>query len=134
MSFVSSSCRVLSFVASWRCTTRSLWLTCLLGLLATNACTPVTGACTDDLSWRLTPRERTLRVGESFTPELALFGCRGSRRLSDVVTWATENGDVVAVDAATGRVAALAAGQATVTASAAHYGVRDAVHVTVTAP
>lgn len=132
--FVSSSCRDLSFLASWRWTARSLRLTGLLGLLAASACSRITGACTDDLSWRLTPRERTLRVGESFTPELALFGCRGSKRLSDVVTWGTEDEGVVAVDAATGRVAALAAGQATVTASAAHYGVRDAVHVTVAAP
>lgn len=59
---------------------------------------------------------------------------RGRERLSDTVIWATQDENVVAVDEATGRVTAIAAGQATVTGEAQYYGVRAAVEVSVTAP
>jgi hypothetical protein len=106
----------------------------VLAVIAASACSQLpgaTGVCTSDLSWRLAPRERTLRVGETFTPELALFGCGGSERLSDVATWSAADARLTAVDARSGRVTALAVGQGTVTVTTERYGVRDAIVVTV---
>lgn len=127
-----SSKRQAAFGAGrWQGTTRALLLSGLLGAAAASGCSQITDACTRELRWKLEPQARTLNVGESFTPELALSGCGGRERLTDVASWQSADARVVAVDARTGRVAALATGQTTVTVTTERYGVHGAIQVTV---
>ena len=88
--------------------------------------------CPEDLQVRVTPVERTIAVGESFTPSAQAFGCGGTRRLSDTWTWDTEDTEVVTVDPPSGRTTGRAPGTACVRARGEKYGVLGAgVHVTV---
>lgn len=98
-----------------------------------SGCSNFTEACTSELSWRLTPATQTLRIGESFKPEMVLLSCGGKEQLKDTITWSTEDARILAVDSRSGRVSALAAGATVVTARAQFYGVSDDVHVTVIA-
>lgn len=89
--------------------------------------------CSADLSLRLTPSERTISVGESFTPEATFFGCGGDRRLEDVITWAADDLGIVSVDPKTGRTTGRAPGQTFVTPTGERYGKLASVRVTVRA-
>lgn len=98
-----------------------------------SACSNFTEACTSELSWRLMPTTQTLRVSESFRPEMVLLSCGGKEQLKDTITWSSGDTRIVAVDRLSGRVSALAVGQAVVTATAQYYGVSGDVTVTVIA-
>jgi uncharacterized protein YjdB len=110
-----------------------------LAALVLAACTDPTGpglgrACTRELSVRVAPEAQTLRVGESFTPTIALTSCGGRERLSDTIAWRTADAAIASVQAATGRVTAVAPGETTITGRAQEYGVDAPVRVTVVAP
>jgi hypothetical protein len=87
--------------------------------------------CKADLQMRLSPLERTLAVGESFTPSARFFGCGGTEPLNDVVTWTAQDTSIVRVDLATGRTTGLAQGTTFVVPSGRRYGTVGSVRVTV---
>ena len=93
----------------------------------------VAGCCDADLQSRISPANRTLAVGESFTPSVELLSCGGTRPLSDVITWSAQDSTVVRVDPGTGRTTALRSGTTSVVASGAKYGYAGAVTVVVAA-
>ena len=88
--------------------------------------------CPSDLRVRVTPAERTVAIGESFTPSAEALGCGGTERLPETWRWATADTGVVAVDSLTGRTTGRAPGVAFVRARGRTYGLSDAgVRVTV---
>ncbi len=103
---------------------------CLLG----SACmTDDEIGCTAELIVHLSGTERTIVVGERFTPWVRLYGCGGRERLTDSFTWRAEDPRVVAVDAARGTVTGLAPGRTAVAVRGATYHELGAVLVTVRA-
>lgn len=90
--------------------------------------------CDADLRVRFDSMNRTLAVGESFTPSVELLGCGGTEPLSDVVTWAAQDTSIVRVDAASGRTLALSPGTTVVVATGQTYHGVGGVSVTVVAP
>ena len=66
--------------------------------------------CTDDLSWRVTPTEANLTVGQSITAEAEAFRCGGKEALEEQMRWASEDPAVATVNETTGQVTAEAAG------------------------
>jgi hypothetical protein len=99
-----------------------------LAILFTTAC-----GCDADLQVRFNPANRTLAVGESFTPSVRLLGCGGTEPLSEVVTWAAQDTSIVRVDAASGRTLALRTGTTVVLATGQTYHNVGGVSVTVVA-
>ena len=87
----------------------------LLAAALVSGCRELPTACTDELGMHLTPAERSLAPGESFTPSLELSSCGGRRRWRPALTWEASDTGVVAVDPASGRTTARAAGAALVT-------------------
>ncbi len=124
----------LTIRSSWPSFRRYLGTASALALLATSGCSEFTEVCTRELGWRLTPTAQTLRVGESFKPDMVILSCGGRDQSRDTMSWSTEDTHIVAVDSVSGRVSALAVGQAVVTGRAQFYGVSDDVKVTVVAP
>ena len=55
--------------------------------------------CPAELRQDLSPTERTLVVGESFTPRTRFLGCLGTEPLDDEITWSASDTTVVRVDA-----------------------------------
>ena len=88
--------------------------------------------CPADLRVHVTPAERTIAVGESFTPTAEALGCGGTQRLPETWVWATADTGVVAVDSLTGRTTGRVPGAAAVRARGLTYGPSGAsVRVTV---
>lgn len=54
-------------------------------------------ACTDDLMIKYTPRDTVVAVGQTYQATIELFGCRGSKKLSDMFSWASTDTTVVTV-------------------------------------
>jgi hypothetical protein len=79
-------------------------------------------ACTDDLTYRMSPTAQTIAVGESFTPQAEFRGCGGSKPLDDEFSWSSSDTLIVRVEALTGRVTGRAAGSAIVEARGSRYG------------
>lgn len=67
-------------------------------------------ACNADLTWRVTPTEARLAVGESMTVKGEAFGCSGTERLEEDVRWSSEDPAVASVNDMTGQVTAEAVG------------------------
>ncbi len=91
------------------------------GLIAASALLATTGACDGtvrgcdaDLWIRIDPAERVLAPSESFKPSVALRGCGGTEKVSDVFTWAAQDTTIVRVEASTGRTTALRIGETTI--------------------
>lgn len=72
--------------------------------------------CTDELGINLSPREKTIAAGQTFTPSLELTSCGGRKRWRPTVVWLTPDSVVVRVDSITGRITGRAQGSAQVTA------------------
>ena len=88
------------------------------------ACDPASifGGCSDDLLTRVDPRNRTLRVGESYVAGASAWGCRGTKRLSDEWRYFVIDTTIARVDSLTGRVTGRAVGATDVGARGARYG------------
>ena len=80
------------------------------------ACSSGPTACPDVVSVVLMPRDTSVQVGQQFQAKLA-FGGGCSRTGLSRATWSSSNPSVLAVDATTGLVTALAAGNAKVSAT-----------------
>lgn len=93
----------------------------LLGALLA-ACNSMTGACTLELGTRASPRDTTIRVGQSFTPSFQFVGCGGRRVLEDSLSFRSSDSTVIAVDNFTGRTTARNQGSATILVTGALYG------------
>jgi uncharacterized protein YjdB len=104
-----------------------------LAVLSLGGCRLLPTACTLELRTEVSPAERTIRVGESFTAQAFTVTCGGRDRERADVTWNTTDAAVVDVEAATGRITGKAPGTATVAAqepsSALPYG-SVTMHVT----
>jgi hypothetical protein len=79
-------------------------------------------ACTDDLTYRMSPTAQTIAVGASFTPQAEFRGCGGNKHLDDEFSWSSSDTLVVRVEPLTGQVTGRAAGFAMVEARGARYG------------
>lgn len=71
-------------------------------------------ACTMELSWRVTPAEAALAMGESITTKAEDYGCGGTDRLEEDMRWSSEDPTVAAVDEMTGQITAQAVGSTTI--------------------
>ena len=71
-------------------------------------------ACTSDLSWRVTPEEAQLAVGESSIARAEAFGCGGREPLDEDMRWTSADPAVASVDPMTGRITAEAPGNTTI--------------------
>ena len=89
--------------------------------------------CTAELVVQLSETERTVAVGERFTPRVQLYGCGGRERVSDTFTWRAEDARIVAVDAVRGTVTGLAPGRTLVAVRGTAYGELDIIRVSVRA-
>ena len=87
--------------------------------------------CDADLRIQYNPPNRTLSVGESFTPSVRLLGCGGTEPLSDVITWTAEDTSIVRVNSASGQTLALRSGTTRVLATGQKYRGIGGVEVTV---
>ena len=106
------------------------------GLVVAIVCLSTQSACgcNADLQQDLNPTERTITVGESFTPSARFLGCSGTEPLADEITWSASDTAIVRVDALSGRTTGVGLGRATVVPSGRRYGRLNAVRVTVRAP
>lgn len=69
--------------------------------------------CHHGILYDVDPREATISVGESFTPTATVTTCpEGVREISP--SWSAEDAAIVEVDAGTGRITGLAAGETVV--------------------
>lgn len=66
--------------------------------------------CNADLSWKVTPTEANLTVGESITANAEAFGCSGTEPLEEDMRWSSEDPAVASVNEKTGQITAEAAG------------------------
>ena len=66
--------------------------------------------CTADLTWRVTPTEANLTVGESVTAEAEAFGCGGREPLAEEMRWSSADPTVASVNEITGLISAEATG------------------------
>ena len=115
--------------AGWRRTAPLL----MAGAVALLGCREAT-VCPADLRVRVTPADRTVAVGESFTATAEAFGCGGTERLPETWVWTTVDVDVdvVEVDSLTGRITGRMPGTAFVGVRGRTYGPSGAgVRVTV---
>ena len=102
--------------------------------LALAASTLVTACgCKANLGWRLDPKERTIAVGESFTPTIQFLGCNGTEPLRDDIVWHARDTMIVYVDSLSGHTTGLRAGTTSVVPTGKKYGTVDEVVVTVQA-
>jgi hypothetical protein len=93
----------------------------------------ILGVCTDDLLSRVEPRNRTLRVGESYVATASAWGCSGTKRLADEWAFFVADTTIARVDSRTGRVTGRSVGAIDVGARGARYGdAGNRSHVTVT--
>lgn len=91
-------------------------LACLCGLAVSGCAAIFSGDCTDELGINLSPSEKTVSIGQSFTPSLELTTCGGRKRWHPNVVWLTADTGVVRVDSISGRITGRAQGSALVTA------------------
>lgn len=93
-------------------------------LLGVASCSSIAGlgGCSDDLTTRVEPSARAVRVGESYGVAASAWGCRGTKRLSDDWRYAVGDTAVARVDSVSGRVTARAARQTDVRARGRVYG------------
>jgi hypothetical protein len=90
-----------------------------------------TAACPSDLRFTASPRDTVIAPGEQFTARLLLFGCAGTRALTDTLTFESSDLDVVAVGKTSGTVIGVRPGLAAVRVTAKHYHVSWDIGVTV---
>lgn len=72
-------------------------------------------ACTDDLTWRVSPDEVELALGQSTTVQAEAFGCGGKEPLEEDMRWTSADQEVATVDLTTGRVTAMGTGATAIT-------------------
>lgn len=107
---------------------RSVPIVILGGALATGC------GCKTVLRWRLDPAQRTLVVGESFTPTMQFLGCGGTEPLNDVIVWHATDTTIVRVDSLSGRTTGRRVGATDVFPTGRLYGTAGAVRVVVRDP
>jgi hypothetical protein len=86
---------------------RTLFATALVALLPSCGTTEV---CTDELTWKVTPMDIDLSVGESIRVTAEAFTCGGTEPLEEDMRWSSGDPHVVSVGETTGTVSAEAAG------------------------
>lgn len=111
---------------------RTVFLLAITSMIVASACDLVSDVCTLELRPQYAPADTTIRVGQAFTASVRLSSCGGSRVLSDVFTWHSEDSSIARVDSRTGRVVARAPGETLITASGEKYGRVGGLHVAVT--
>ena len=100
-------------------------------LVGTVSCSVVAPCGTDDLSMRVSPTTAALAVGQRVTATAEFRGCRGERRLADVITWSVTDSTVATVHPTSGVITGRAAGVTAVIPSGARYGTLSSIAVTV---
>jgi hypothetical protein len=75
------------------------------------------------LRFQWSPHDTTIAVGAHFTAQVALYGCGGTVRLNDTISFRSSDAAVVGIDSVTGVAVGSKPGAAEITASAKHYGV-----------
>lgn len=92
----------------------------------------VTDVCPADLRFSWSPRDTTITVGDQFTIQFSLFGCAGTKRLTDdSLTFTSSNPAIATVERTTGVVTGIAPGADTVAVTAPQYDVGADVVVIV---
>jgi hypothetical protein len=99
--------------------------------IGASGCEVLAPSCTDDLSQRVEPATATITVGEQLKPAAQFYGCRGSRRLSDVITWSSADPDIASVDASTGIITGRTTGSTRITPHGEKYGSILSIGITV---
>jgi len=104
----------------------------IASMVVVSACDLVSDVCTLELRPQYAPADTTILVGQAFTASVRLSSCGGSRILSDVFTWQSQDSLIARVDSRTARVVARAPGETVITASGEKYGSVGGLRVTVT--
>jgi hypothetical protein len=97
------------------------WPLTLLLLLSGCGSLPLI-ACTSELGVELRPRERAIRVGESFQATATGISCGGRQRWRIEMEWSAVDTTIVAVERASGRITGLRPGTTAVAAIEPPYG------------
>ena len=87
--------------------------------------------CTMELRINLTPTERTLIIGESFTPSIKLSTCGGRLQVEDTFRWRANDTTVVRVDSVSGMTTGKRAGTTFVLVKGTRHGNLGIIPVTV---
>ena len=86
--------------------------------------------CEADLTIHVTPVEKQLKVGESFTPTVRYAGCRDTEPLSDVVTWRSADTTIATTNSTTGLTTAGATGVTNIPGTGALYWTQITIALT----
>ena len=104
----------------------------LVAVLALGGCSGTTDTvCPADLRWTISPRDTTIAVGQNFRVQFELFGCAGTQRLTDSITFTSSNPATAAANLSTGVITGITTGTATVRAMAHRFHVFGDVIVRV---
>lgn len=100
---------------------------------ALSACSepPSATICTSELRVQLSPSDTSVPAGRAFTIGARLSGCSGKVQLEDVFTFDSTEPAVATVDATSGRVTAVTAGEARIAVTGERYGSLGFVRVMV---
>ncbi len=107
-------------------------LTTVAGLVG--CVSPFDGACTDELGWELTPRSRTLAVGETLSPRGTIVTCGGRDREAAELVLVVADSGIVTVGANARSVTAVGVGTVQVLATDRRYGPLGYITITVVPP
>jgi hypothetical protein len=88
--------------------------------------------CTLELRVHITPTERTLTVGESFTPTISLSTCGGRIPVEDTFRWRANDTTVVQIDSVSGLTTGRRSGATWILVSGARHNGLGIISVTVT--
>lgn len=85
-------------------------------LLLSGCDLPLPVDCPADIGWEVSPQQRTVQVGQSFTAEAFVLSCGGRDRERASVVWRSSDPMVAQVDSVSGRVSGVAPGSTQVEA------------------
>jgi hypothetical protein len=89
------------------------------------------GVCNTDLRMRLSPREATLHVGQSLTPDARFFTCSGQQQVDTPTAFASDAPEIVNVSVDGRTLHAVAPGATRVRLNGGEWGSVGDIQVTV---
>ena len=112
-------------------TSRSMLILVMTALVVSSCSADGPTSCTRELRLTYSPHDTAIAVGDRFTASVALSSCGGRERLSDTITFQSSDTTVAGVGTQTGTIVGMRPGTASITASAAYYGVDIRIPVRV---
>jgi len=98
--------------------------------LAGSACLHPTG-CDADLRISYSPVDTTLRIGQSFRPNVRLTTCGGTEQVTEALRYAADDTTIVRVDSLSGTMTARGVGHTNASVTSANNGTVARIGITV---